>query len=490
MTPEHSALVLLALPSLAALALLGRERRALVGGRAALAFFGALAAYGVLRGVAIRAVTGAALDTPFPYLMSQPVATLLGVSLQEVVGWSVAVTLALCVAERLAPGGGAHRVAAMAALTLAAICLAVENAAIRSRWWTWTLALPEQGAWRVPPVALLDWSFVAFDFLVPWLAFTGARAPWVRVCALALFPLHMLAHTWFRALPEPLPVAGYDLAHVGIVVYVLWQAVGESPRPPVPAARLRPLAAAAAALVVGSTAVACWASGQAAGALASLPLAVLAWFAFAQKPRVARAQVRPAAVRVGLRLGIVALALVFLAGVSAPQTRRQQRLLALLQHGAARANAGDLAGAETSLRAALEGRPDHAGARTLLALVLLRQGRAGEARAELDRALVAQPTARDALLIAATLDLQSGERRRAEQRLAVGRRVYPERPEFAYLALLARGEAGTGRPAAHEAVALARRLGPGALRDLAALAERFGDRATTAACRPAAPRLP
>ena len=218
-----SALLLLAIPSLVALALLARDRRAVVGARAALAYFTALAVYGALRGTAIRAITGTALATPFPYLMNRPVAALFGVSLQEVVGWAVAATLALRIAERLVSRGGAHRTAAVAALALACVCVAVESAAIASHWWTWTLALPAHGPLRVPPVAILDWSFVAFDFLMPWLAFAApARLP-ARVVSLTLFPLHMLGHTWFRALPEPLPVAGYDVVHVAIVAYVLWQ---------------------------------------------------------------------------------------------------------------------------------------------------------------------------------------------------------------------------------------------------------------------------
>jgi Tfp pilus assembly protein PilF len=411
------------------------------------------------------------------------VATLFGVSLQEIVGWSVAVTLALGIAERLLPRAGAHGRAAASAIGLAFTCLAVENAAIVSRWWTWTLAVPDHGVLRVPPVALLDWSFVAFDFLVPWLAFRS-RAPWTtRVASVLLFPLHMCGHTWFRALPGPFPVTGYDAVHVGIVAYVLWQAVGERPSghpdsPEAPAWR----ALAAAALVVGACALACVANGQAAAALAAVPLAALALVAFARRPT---GIVLPWThrVRLGARLGIAALALGFLALVSATQTRGQQRLLEAMQRGAALANAGDLGGAEASLRGALLTRPDHPGARTLLALVLLRQGRVDEARVEIDGALDTAPTSRDALLLGASLDLQLGARERAKLRAARGRRVYPDNAQLAYLSLLARGEAGPGRPSADEAVALARRAGPAELRALAALAERFRDAATVAACR-------
>jgi hypothetical protein len=483
-----SALLLLAIPSLVALALLAWDRREATGTRRTVAYFAAAAAYGAARGLAIRAVTGTALQTPFPYLMNRPVATFLGVSLQEVVGWAVAATLALRIAERLVRRGGAHRTAAVAAIGLGCVCLAVESAAIASQWWTWTLALPGQGPLRVPPVAVLDWSFVAFDFLLPWLAFS-TRAPLAaRAVSLALFPLHMLGHTWFRMLPGPFPVTGYEVVHVAIAAYVAWQAVGE----PRPAAAPSPLpvgpAAGAAALVAGAATAACVLSGEPASALGVLPLALLAAVAFARRASGREEWLPPRGWRVALRGGAAVLALLFLTLVSAPQNRREARLLAELRRGVERSNAGDLDGAETALRLAVAARPGHAGARTLLALVLLRRGRLPDARAQIDAALASEPTARDALLVGASLDLQGGDRGRAAARAALGRRVYPENAEFAYLALVARGAAGPGRPAAAEAVALARAAGPAAVRALGVLAERTGDAATAAACR--ADRLP
>lgn len=490
MASGDSALFLLALPSALALALLARWQWSRLGPRQASAYFAALAAYGVLRGLSIRAVTSQALGTPFPYLMNRPVATQYGVSLQELLGWAVAVTLALGLAEPLVRRAGhaatPHRVSAVAALGLACVCLAVESAAIAAGWWTWTLALPASGPWRVPAVALLDWGFVAFDFLLPWLLASRPAGWGSRLAAAALFPLHMLGHTWVRALPGPLPVPGYDLVHVGIVTYVLWRAVGEGAGPdgagPGRAATWLP--ASAAGLVVGATAAACLASGRPQAALAALPLAVLGVSAFFRGATGAAVAAGPR--RGGApRLALLTAAAVFLVAVSAPRARRQQQLLAGLERGVARLNAGDLPGAESTVRAALAARPEHAGGRTLLALVLLRQGRVDEARAELDQALAAEPTARDALLMAASLDLAAGARARADERATLGRRVYPGSPEFAYLSLLARGQAGAGRPPALSAVALAREAGEPALAALAALAARYGDAATLAACREA-----
>jgi Tfp pilus assembly protein PilF len=483
MGPSASALYLLAIPSAAALALLCWDRWRSWGGRTALAWIAAAALYGALRGLAIRAVSGLALDTPFPYLMNRPGAALLGVSLQEIVGWAVAGTLALAVALRLASRAGTHAQAALAALALAAVCLAVESAAIASGWWTWTLALPGSGALRVPPVALLDWGFVAFDFILPWLACARPSSVATRALALALFPLHMLSHTWFRALPEPLPVGGYELVHVAIVAFVLWRAAAEPAAGP-PASVAGWPAAGAAVLVVLGAATACLISAHPASAFGVVPLAGLAAAAFLRPvPAASGAPAPSGRRRAGLRIGVVAGALAVLVFVCAPRTRAQQRLRAGLQRGAARANAGDLAGAETALRDGLAARPRHAGARTLLALVLLRQGRVADARREIDEALAAEPTARDALLLGASLDLREGRRDRAAARADLGRRVYPDSAELAYLSAVAAGAAGPDRPAAAEAIALARRAGPASLLALATLADGFGDRATAAACR-------
>ncbi len=237
--------------------------------------------------------------------------------------------------------------------------------------------------------------------------------------------------------------------------------------------------------MVGATAAACLASGRPQAALASLPLAALGVGAFLRSPTGAAVEAGRRRGGTFLRLALVAVAVVLLVAVSAPRARHQQQLVDGLERGVARLNAGDLPGAESTVRAALAARPGHAGGRTLLALVLLRQGRTAEARAELDQALAAEPTARDALLMAASLDLAAGERARADERATLGRRVYPRSPEFAYLSLLARGQAGAGRSAATPAVALAREAGAPALAALAALAARYGDEATVAACREA-----
>ncbi len=379
-------------------------------------YFAALATYGALRGLAIRAVTSQALDTPFPYLMNRPVAALHGVSLQELLGWGVAVTLALSLAEPLVRRTGRaatpHRVAAVAALGLACVCLAVENAAIAAGWWTWTLALPASGPLRVPPVALLDWGFVAFDFLLPWLLAARPAGWGSRLAALSLFPLHMLGHTWVRALPGPLPVPGYDLVHVGIVTYVLWRAGSARAVARTGPARAAPgHRAPSQRRRAGGGRHRCGLPGQ-------RPAAGRARLAAARGP--GRGRLPPQPDRRGRRSRSAASR----RDLPATRSRRGRGRLAggrerspgpapTATRGRTRAGRGPLERRRSPRRRVDRARrpggiTGHAGGRTLLALVLLRQGRTGEARAELDRALAAEPTARDALLMAASLDLAAG----------------------------------------------------------------------------------
>lgn len=483
--PMDPSFLLLTLPSgLVLLALLWHSWTTR-GRGPTLTLLGAVVAYGASRSLVIRWISRERLGSPHPYLMNRPVVSFYGVSVQEVVGWALAVLVAFFLCDRLWRRLGRtptpHRMAGLAALVLAALCLAVETAAINASWWTWTLALPV-GVLRVPPVALLDWGFVAFDFLLPYLLLTTPAPIVVRAVGVALFPLHMLGHTLLTPLPEPLPLAGNDFVHVGIAAYVLLRAVGETGVGAVPETAERPrlpIPALAALLVATAAALASpLRTGKLLGLLASVPLVLLALLSLPRRPLRMPPGSRPGLARAVVLLGAVVV-LVF---VRIPASRRQTAFVREVTRGVSLLNTRDVAGAEQAFRLALGSRPDQAGGRTLLAVALLRQGRREEARRELESALAAHPTARDPLILLATLDLQDGRFAEASRRAALGRRVFPDRPEFVYQTALAEGRAGPGRPAVAEAIEVARRGGAEPIRALATLAHGFGDQATVQAC--------
>lgn len=441
----------LGLPSLVVLGALvchvGRNR----GARFAALFFGGLAAYGALRSIAIGRLLSPLLGSPPPYLMERPLATVAGVSVQEIAGWGVAVTLSWLISDRLLRRAGLspgpYRVAALAALLMAAVCLAVESAAVAAGWWTWTLRLGGPALLRVPPVALLDWGFVAFDFLLPALLFSGRSSASERVFALGLFPLHFGSHALVRPLPGPLPLTGWDLVHLGIAAWVLWKALrdeGVSRLPEPSGERSAWLPAAAALSVAGVAAFAAVASGSAASALGAVPLAALGLAAGTGPTPSCPAGTR--LTRIQAALVVLSLVVADVAFLRLPRALRTREFLARTRAAAARLNGGDLAGAEAELRRAVESRPDNASGRSTLAWVLLARGEIAGAKEQLREALRAEPTSRDGLLLQARLDLEEGRAGDALARAKLGRRVHPSVAEFSRIEAQAHERLGNRAP--------------------------------------------
>lgn len=491
------------------------------GPRPAALYFGSALVYGVLRATLVERVVHDQPGSLFPYLMALPVVRVGPASAQELLGWSVAVSIAWLVADRLLTRvtgrAGPYRTAALAALGMCAVCLAVETAAIGAGWWVWTIKMPSGLFGRVPLVGLLDWGFVAFDFLLPLLVWTSGGSLLDRAAAFSLFPLHFLLHASMRPLPEPVSLAWNDISHAGIFAYVLVRAIDDAgasslPHPWLEKGRWMPLAATA--LVAGATVVADVLSGHPLGVLASLPLLLLGLAALAGPApalpaeitapppqrsgrRQRKAQARPPTDAVWLRVSIVLAIAAGLVLTRAPFHRRNRAFVESLNRGVDRVNAGDLPGAEREMRMGVALRPDNAYGRALLAQVLTMEGRRDDARRELEVALDLQPTLQNALVMLTTLDLLGGRWNEAAKRAEYGRRIYPDRAEFVYQSEVARrrasAEATEAAPPA-EAIDAARRGGPSMLAALASLATDLGDRETAAICtralKPSGPAQP
>ena len=191
-------LLVLALPSaLMLVALVCHSLGALPRRRAAL-FWLSVAAYGVLRGLGVRAVTNA-IGASFPNEIRDPLLAVGGVSAQEIAGWAVVAYLAWWIGERFALRATSPSLflgLAWSSLFLGAIAWAVEAAAIGARWWHWTVPTASRVFLNVPAIGIVDWFFVAIDFLVPFVVLTTpslARARW-RFLTLLLFPVHFAGH--------------------------------------------------------------------------------------------------------------------------------------------------------------------------------------------------------------------------------------------------------------------------------------------------------
>lgn len=471
MAAMHSAVLYLALPSLCVFLLLVRHADRNLGHKRTIVYFSALFAYGLIRANWLATIAKDELGSAFPYLINLPVIKIGGASLQEIIGWSVAATLAWLISDRLLNrlriSAGPYRTAAVGFFVLCAICLAVETAAIEADWWQWTLnqqVRPFFG--RVPLVGLLDWGFVPFDFLLPFLVFAVPTSWAYRIPAVCLFALHFRFHSELTPLPEPLPLTLNELMHAAIFAFVLVVAVGEKSTSALPdpnRERVRLIPLLSATIVAIATATACvFVAHYPRGILASLPLLLLGIAAYAfplhppvpertpaaekkgkksqqKKPRTAPAQ-RPAEDNWSLfyaRVAIVIGIFVLTCFLRIPFNRRSADFVNHVQAANRLMNGRNWAEAESEIRKAIGIRPEHPGGHVLLGQLLVMQKHDDEALRELHQALKLKPTDLSGLVLASTLELKSGKSNRAAELAATGHRIYPDHAEFDYLLALA-----------------------------------------------------
>lgn len=382
----------LAIPAAFVLALLLEHLRRNRGARVAVGFALCCGVYGILRGAWVQSIS-TSHGVPMPYRMAG--ATRIGaVSPIEIVGWMLAAALAWLVGATLVRRS-AHRIACTGAIVLAALCLAVETAAITAGWWTWSIP-PAPGAFlRVPPIALVDWAFVAFDFLLPFLLFRSGARLVDRLLGLALFPLHFASHLYLEPPVPAIPLSLFDLAHLGIPLWVFWRAVGERTVGE-PARREwgRIVPGLAALLVAADTVVTVVLAGEARSAVFLLPLVVvgsLALFVGLREPARSAAGRRSLPIERALRAGAVLLVLAVLIFVRVPANRRREGYVQSVMAGVAKLNAGELEDARALLAQAISLRPDKAEPHLLIALALYRLDRKAEAARELEEAVRIKP---------------------------------------------------------------------------------------------------
>ncbi len=192
-------------------------------------FFLAVTGYGILRAWVVAWISSSS-GVARPYIMMGPTVQWGPVSLQELVGWFIAVSLAwfwaTWVLRQWRLEWTISRVVFLSMYVMGALSILVERAAVEAGWWVWTLRRTRGLVSGVPWVGVLDWSYVAVDFLWPYLAWTRRALRWHRGLALAAFPLHMLGHRLAGVgVGIPGPVSGwlslYDGVHLVLVVGLL-----------------------------------------------------------------------------------------------------------------------------------------------------------------------------------------------------------------------------------------------------------------------------
>jgi hypothetical protein len=476
--------ILIAMLSAIVVALLLAHRRANLGGAAALAFALSATLYAWVRSRSIAALAEAHLGSS-PYRLGRSIVTVGGVPLQELFGWVSAIGLASYFADRLlrrfTGSASAWATSLASAVGMATICLAVETAAVSAGWWSWNLGHSSLGGLRFPAIALLDWSFVALDLLLPF-ELWRRRAPAFELAAgLCCFPVHLLGHTWTGPVSRLLPLSGFDIVHVGLVAAVAamaWRTRDGGPWPASDFERWHAAPLAAAAILLGTTSAQLFLLGEGSLLWTGLPLAAVAAGAFivrVQAPSIAGSEgsVRGAAAIFGLLL---------LGGSSLllPAAIRARDFTLALRSGAAALAAGDLERARPELQSAVRLRPSNADAAWLLGWAELRSGRRAEARTHLEIAVARRLASVEAVRYLALLDLQEGRAQDALTLLERRKRRHAETADLAYLAWMAKRGSVAGEAAPRELLETA---DEGGLREVVALAIALGDRPTLEVCR-------
>lgn len=511
----------LTLPSLVVLAaLVLHSLRALPRWRA-LAFWVSVTAYGLARGIGVRIVTGKGLGAQVPYVIHRPLLTVQGVSIQEVVGWAIVSYLAWWLGDRFVRGATRDEGSRVfpqitwACLSLGAIGLAIERAAVAAGWWHWTVPFSGGPFLEVPLIGIVDWAFVGLDFLLPFVVLSASafrRSP-ARFLTLAVFPVHFASHALTERVADWFPVPVFHLVHWSFTGILLWLALrssaedaafgplriaagpvpGRTTRPAMRFAELLPLVALAAVLVdvafvetarlwkpellstlVPTVALTVASFSRTAGIVAGIGAAVLSPFAPPLLPAAA-----PSAVAWLLGAGrriqrLAALPILSaLAGVAltlhASAARREGALRAALDAALEARDAGDQGRAVALLGAVCGEPPESHAACAILGEIQYRTGRLDEARAAFERAVRLKPDFLKGHRYLAVIALARAEVGAARAAADRGLAIAPDDLELGYLQRRA-----AGLPA--EVVwRRASDSGPKAMLVVAALAFEVGD---------------
>lgn len=391
----------LAIPAACILALLLEYLRRNHGTGVAVAFVLTCGAYGLVRGAWVLSISQSH-GVPMPYRMAGSV-RIGTASPMELVGWMLAAALAWQAGAHLvrlfgdrAGRESVYRTAFAGALVMAALSLAVETAAIAGGWWDWSIPPPPDTFLKVPVIGIVDWAFVAFDFLLPFLVFSRRSSLLDRALSLCMFPVHFASHLYLKAPFPSVPLSFFELAHFGIPLWIFWRAVGEAPSTD----RVKKpewgwiVPGSAAILVAADTALTTFLARRESSAVFVLPLAVVGLLTFLSgRRRNVKAAPVPAGprVRLALRICAVVVASSLLFFVRLPANQRRDTYARSFVEGVAKFNAGDTIAAERLLREAVNARPDKAEPHLILAMTLGRLGRADESARELAEAIRIKP---------------------------------------------------------------------------------------------------
>lgn len=453
---------ILALPSLLVLSLLVVHSLRTLPRARALAFWGAVASYGILRGAALHVVIGRVPGASFPYAIRDPLFPVFGVPLQEIAGWAIVCYIGWWLGCRVSRY--LFTQVAWACLFLGAVSWTVESAAVAAGWWRWSVPVDVPLLLNVPLIAVVDWAFVGIDFLLPFVVvlapeLRGHPARWL---ALLAFPVHFASHLVAGSTLPGTAIPLHHLAHWTLAGLVVWLAL-RAPMRDDPFARGGDwLPVAGLSVIVLDAAAVDVLIGRRPELLRSL-VPTIAIALLSLLPATASLLDRARRPRWVSLLAMALLAVTAL-GVHAGSARGRQELTRRLDGAIAARDRGDLDTARRELEALCAEFPGSHVPETLLGEIDYRTDRLAESRAHFLRAVeIKQDDARGHRFLA-VIELRMGRAESAAHFAQRGLAIAPLDPELRYLSARALEAPLPFEPAE-----------PDTLRTLAALAYEVGD---------------
>ena len=161
------------------------------------------------------------LEPILPYEIHFPIIKIFGTTPVEISGWLIVSYLSFRVSSNLLKGYTIFHKIMLSSLFISACSFAIETTAIEADWWRWRVILGNSIFGRVPTMGIIDWAFVGFEFLLPFLLFTNKTANILKFLSLLIFPLHILLHLKVEIISEKFPFTFNVLFHILLPILIL-----------------------------------------------------------------------------------------------------------------------------------------------------------------------------------------------------------------------------------------------------------------------------
>lgn len=161
------------------------------------------------------------VEPTLPYEIHFPIIKILGTTPVEISGWLIVSYLSFRVSSFLLKGYTIFHKVMLSALFISACSFAIETTAIEADWWRWKVILGNSIFGRVPTMGIIDWAFVGFEFLLPFILFINKTPNFLKFLSLLIFPAHILLHLKLEVILEKFPFTFNILFHILIPILIL-----------------------------------------------------------------------------------------------------------------------------------------------------------------------------------------------------------------------------------------------------------------------------